>query len=96
MRAALVQLTSADHPHESAARLKALLPEAEADLVCTPEVTNMVAPRALLLERALPENQDPVLALLREEAARRGCWIAVGSLALRDGETGEWYNQCEQ
>jgi predicted amidohydrolase len=84
MRAALVQLTSADGPEGSLARLAPLLARAEADLVCTPEMTNMVAPRDLLLARALSEEEDPVLAFLREEAARRGLWIAVGSLALRD------------
>lgn len=89
MRAALLQMTSADDPAESLRRLLPLVGRAAdegADLLCTPEVTNMVAPRATLQARAVAEEADPVLCVLRGEAARRGVWIAVGSLALRDGD----------
>ncbi|TNC74275.1 carbon-nitrogen hydrolase family protein [Rubellimicrobium roseum] len=91
MRAALLQFTSGDDPEENLARLRPLVAQAAAggaQLLCTPEVTNCVAPRARLHEVATNEARDPVLAGLREEAARHGLWIALGSLAIRpdDGD----------
>ncbi len=89
MRAGLIQFTSSDEPRDNLARLRPLIAEAAvggAELLCTPEVTNCLAPRARLLEVATTEAEDPVLAGLREEAAMRGLWIAVGSLAVRTGD----------
>jgi len=89
MRAGLLQFTSSDDPRDNLARLRPLIAEAAGDgaqLVCTPEVTNCVAPRARLLEVATSEEEDPVLAGLREEAAARALWIAAGSLAIRTGD----------
>ena len=86
MRAALLQLSSTDDPAENLARLRPLVAEAAAggaEILCTPEVTNCVAPRARLLEVVSAEEEDPVLEGLREEAAMRGVWIAAGSLAVR-------------
>jgi predicted amidohydrolase len=91
MRAGLVQFTSSDDPQDNLARLRPLIAQAAmegAQLLCTPEVTNCVAPRARLREVATTQDQDLFLAGLREEAAMRGIWIAAGSLAMRadDGE----------
>jgi predicted amidohydrolase len=89
MRAGLLQFTSSDDPRDNLARLRPLIAEAAgqgAQLLCTPEVTNCVAPRPRLLEVATTEDADPVLAGLREDAAMRGVWIAVGSLAIRTGD----------
>ena len=89
MRAALLQLSSTDEPGENLATLRGMLAEARAggaDLACTPEVTNAVAPRDRLRALAVPEAQDPVLAGGREEAARWGMWVALGSLAVREGD----------
>jgi len=89
MRAALLQISSTDDPSENLARLRPMVAEAAeggADLVLTPEVTNCVAPRERLLAAARTEAEDPVLAGLREEAARRGLWIALGSIAVRTGD----------
>jgi predicted amidohydrolase len=86
MRAGLVQFTALDDPAANLARLRPLIAEAAAggaQLICTPEMTNLLAPRATLLARAVAEEADPVLAGLRAEAAARGVWIAAGSLALR-------------
>jgi predicted amidohydrolase len=88
MRAALLQFTSSDDPGDNLLRLRPLVAKAAASgaqLLCTPEVTNCVAPRARLQEVAVSEEEDPMLAGLREEAAMRGVWIAVGSLAIRGG-----------
>ena len=86
MRAALLQLTSSDEPAENLATLRRMLAEAAAggaEIACTPEVTNMVAPRERLLARAVPEDEDPVLEGVRDEAALHGLWVAAGSLAVR-------------
>jgi predicted amidohydrolase len=92
VRAALLQVTSGDEPEANLALLRPLVAEAAgrgAELILTPEVTNCVAPRARLLAVARPEAEDPVLAGLREEAAARGVWIGVGSLALKGDEGGD-------
>ena len=89
MRAALLQFTSSDDPADNLARLQPLIAEGAgvgAQLLCTPEVTNVVAPRARLQEVARPEEEDVVLQGLREEATRHGIWIAAGSLAVRTGD----------
>lgn len=89
MRAALLQLTSADEPEVTLRRLLPLVAEAAeggAQLLCTPEVTNLVAGRETLRRLARPEAEDPVLLALREEAAARGVWIAVGSVAVATGD----------
>jgi len=89
MRAGLLQFTSSDDLRDNLARLRPLIAQAAgggAELLCTPEVTNCVAPRPRLLEVATTEEEDPVLAGLREEAANRGLWIAAGSLAIRTGD----------
>ena len=90
MRAALVQFTSSDDPADNLARLRPMIAEGAgggAQLLCTPEVTNCVAPRARLQEVARAEEEDIVLAGLREQAARHGIWIAAGSLAVRTGDS---------
>jgi predicted amidohydrolase len=89
MRVGLVQFTSSDDPADNLARLRPMFAQAARDgaaLVCTPEVTNCVAPRSRLLEVAQPEDGDRVLEGLREEATRHGIWVAIGSLAVRSGD----------
>ena len=90
MRAALVQLTSSDDPERNLAATVAALREAEdggAHIALTPEVTNCVsASRTRQLEVLRTEDDDPTLAGLREEAARLGMWLLIGSLALKTNE----------
>ncbi len=89
MRAGLIQFTSSDDPADNLARLRPLVAAATrggADLICTPEVTNCVAPRSRLQSVALGEDEDVVLAGLCEEAAEHKVWIAAGSLAVRTAE----------
>jgi predicted amidohydrolase len=88
MRAALVQFTASDDPEDNLVRLLPLVEAAAArgaSLVCTPEMTNLVAPRETLREAARDEAGDPVLAGLRAAAVRGRLHLAVGSLALREG-----------
>ena len=90
MRAALLQLTASDAPAENLATTAAMVRAAAADgaeFVLTPEVTNCVsASRTRQNEVLRPEAEDPTLAGLREEAARAGIWLLIGSLALRTEE----------
>ena len=86
MRAALLQITSSDDPAENLAMLRSMLAQAArdgAEFVLTPEVTNCVSSSRARQRAVLrPEAEDPVLAGLREEAARLGIWILAGSLAV--------------
>jgi len=87
MRAALLQLSSSDDPLANLATVRGMMDEAAAagaDLICTPEITNCVtsnrAHQAAILRH---EEDDPVLAGLRDHAARLGRWLAIGSLGIR-------------
>ncbi|NDV02698.1 carbon-nitrogen hydrolase family protein [Pseudoroseicyclus tamaricis] len=87
MRAALCQMCSSDDPGENLAAARAMIAEAAAggaQLVCTPEVTNCVSTSRTQQEEVLRlEEDDPVLAGLREAAREAGVWLAIGSLALK-------------
>ncbi|WP_339948314.1 carbon-nitrogen hydrolase family protein [uncultured Albimonas sp.] len=87
LRAALVQTCASDVPEQNLAATSALIREAAAagaQLVLTPEVTNMVTfSRKLQAEVLKPEAEDESLAGYRALAAELGIWILVGSLALK-------------
>ncbi|MGF1659101.1 MAG: carbon-nitrogen hydrolase family protein [Rubrimonas sp.] len=90
MRAGLVQLTASDDPEANLPATEALIRKAAAggaQLVLTPEVTNIVtsdADRRRALLRL--EQDDPTLARLRAVAAELEIWLLIGSLALRTGD----------
>ena len=92
LRAGLVQITGSDDPAENAALIGAALETAAedgAELICTPEVSNMVSfNRDWQREALVDEDQDRTLAEAREVAAKAGVWISLGSLALqpKDGD----------
>lgn len=98
MRAALVQLTSGDDPGANLVVTRGMVAEAAAQgatLICTPEVTNCVS-QDRAWQRAVLRHQDddPTLAALRDDAARLGLWIAIGSLAIRtDDADGRFANR---
>ena len=93
MRAALVQMTSSDDPEENLRTARAFVREAAAEgagFVLTPEVTNCVSTSRTRQNEVLSfEAEDPTLAGLREEAARAGIWLLIGSLALRTDDRRE-------
>lgn len=98
MRAALLQLTSSDQPEENLATVREMMERAVAqgaDFILTPEVTNCVSTsRSHQNEVLHPEETDPVLAGLRQEAARYGVWLLIGSLALKtDDPDGRFANR---
>lgn len=56
---------------------------AGADMLFTPEMSGLLDRDRARAARSLhPEREDPVLAAVREAAARAGLWVHLGSLAL--------------
>ncbi|WP_296765993.1 carbon-nitrogen hydrolase family protein [Sediminimonas sp.] len=90
MRAALLQLNSGDDPAENLTATQARVRQAAAggaDLVLTPEVTNCVSTSRTRQHEVLsPEDDDPTLAALRDQACELGLWLLIGSLALKTGD----------
>ncbi len=90
MRVALVQLSSSDDPAENLPSTLEHIRNAAAagaEFVLTPEVTNCVSSNRSRQERVLArEEQDLTLNACRDEAARLGIWLLVGSLALKTGD----------
>ena len=98
MRAAIFQMTSGIDPAENAAAIveQAARARAEgADILLTPEMAGYLdrdRERAAATLRS--EVDDPVLAKVREAAARLGLWIHLGSLPLKDERSdGRWSNR---
>ena len=91
MRAALVQLSSGDDPAANLAVTRGYVAHAAAggaDLILTPEVTNIVSmDRAHQRAVLHPEATDPTLVALREDARTHGVWVLIGSLALTTDDT---------
>jgi predicted amidohydrolase len=82
-----VQLTSGREPADNLAAASKLIRSAKAqgaDLVMTPETTNMMEPRrALMFEKAAAEDQDASVAGFAALAAELKIWLLVGSFVLR-------------
>jgi len=87
VRAALVQLSVSDDPQANLGLVRDAVRQAVAGgagFVLTPEVTNCVSASRAHQHRVLShEEDDPMLALLRDEAARAGGWLLAGSLVLK-------------
>ena len=98
MRIALVQLTVTDDPLANLAATLGFVRQAHAqgaEFILTPECTNGLwsnrATQKAVLRR---EEDDPTLAALRDEAAKLGVWLLIGSLALLTGdEDGRFANR---
>jgi predicted amidohydrolase len=98
MRIALVQLTVTDDPVANLAATLGFVRQAHAqgaEFILTPECTNGLwsnrAKQKALLRR---EEDDPTLAALRDEAAKLGVWLLIGSIALLTGdEDGRFANR---
>lgn len=86
MRAGLVQLTVGDGPTANLAVTQARIAEAAAGgagFVLTPECTNLLSSsrdhqRSVMRH----EDQDETLAALRDQAAKAGIWLLIGSLGV--------------
>lgn len=87
MRAALLQIRSSDQPADNLVIVRSAIERAVADgagFVLTPEVTNIISmDRAHQQAVLTSEEQDIVLAGLRDTAAKLGIWVSIGSLAVK-------------
>lgn len=86
MRAGLVQLTVGDDPAENLPETVALVRAAVsggAGFILTPECTNALSSnRARKRDLFRHEEDDQTLAALRDEAARAGVWLLIGSIGV--------------
>ncbi len=58
-----------------------------ADLIMTPEVSDMMEPRRRLRqEKAQTEESHPMLAACRDLARETGAWLLLGSIVVRVGD----------
>ena len=86
MRIALYQAQTGIDPAANAAALVAAVEQAAAGgaaMQFTPEMSGLLdKDRERAAAQLRPEREDPVLAAVREAAARVGLWVHLGSLAL--------------
>jgi predicted amidohydrolase len=87
VRIALYQAQSGIDPDANAARLVEAVEQARAGgaaMLFTPEMSGMLdQDRERALGKARVEDEDRVLAAVREAAARAGLWVHLGSIAVR-------------
>lgn len=97
MRAAILQSCTGIEPAASAATIAAAIAEAAADgadMLFTPEMSGVLdRDRARAGRTIVAENDDIVLATVREAAAKAELWVHLGSLALRGGADGRFVNR---
>lgn len=95
-RAALLQMTSGIDPAANAATIVSAIDEARADgaaMLFTPEMSGLLDRQRERAEMNVRREQDDlVLAAVRDAAARAGVWVAIGSLAIVR-EDGRWANR---
>ncbi|MEJ7934131.1 carbon-nitrogen hydrolase family protein [Sphingobium sp. AN558] len=98
MRAALFQMTSGIDPVANAAAIAEMAARAKgegADMLFTPEMAGYLdRDRKRAAATLRNEQDDPVLAVVRDAAARQGLWVHIGSLPLKDERSdGRWANR---
>ena len=90
MKAALLQMTSGVDPGANAAVLAQSVARAAGEgaaMLFTPEMSGLLdLDRARAARSIVAEEDDAVLAAVREAAARAGVWVHLGSLAVKVGE----------
>lgn len=86
-RIGILQMTSGIDPAVNAATLVDAIRAAAAggaQMVFTPEMSGLIdRDRARGAVSIVPEDEDPVLAAVRQTAADAGMWVHLGSLAVR-------------
>ncbi len=87
MRAAILQMTSGIDPAANAGTLTDAVERAAAEgaaMLFTPEMSGLLdRDRARAARSIAREDDDRVLAAVRDAAAKAGIWVHLGSLALR-------------
>ena len=95
-RVAILQAQSGIDPAINATRLTAAVREAKAGgaaMLFTPEMSGMLdRDRERAMKTARSEDDDVVLAVVRDAAAEAGIWVHLGSLAVQ-GEGGRLANR---
>lgn len=90
MRAAILQSCTGIDPEVSANILTSAIAKASADgadMLFTPEMSGVLdRNRSRSAAVIVTEEEDRVLAAVREAAAKAGLWMHLGSLALRSGK----------
>ena len=88
MRAALLQMTTGIDPQTNLAGIVQAMQDAKAakaEMLFTPEMSGYLdRDRGRAAERVVAEEQDIVLAGVRQQARDLGLWVSLGSLAVRD------------
>jgi predicted amidohydrolase len=96
-RIALYQARTGIDPDLNARALVAAIGEAAAggaELLFTPEMSGLLdRDRKRAAPHLRTEAADPVLAAVRAAAAEAGIWVYLGSLAIRDEESGKLHNR---
>ncbi len=95
-RIALLQMTSGIDPLVNIASISEAISQAAgsgAAMLFTPEMSGLVdRDRERARRHVVAEQDNPLLPVVRDAAARHGIWVALGSLAvLRDD--GRWANR---
>lgn len=94
--AAVLQMTSGIDPAANADTLTEAIVSAReggAAMLFTPEMSGLLdRSRVRARERIVQEDDDRVLAAVRDAAARSGIWVALGSLAV-ERKDGRWANR---
>ncbi len=89
-KAACIQLTAASDHAPSLKVAEGLIRQAKAagaDLIMTPETTSLIeSRRAATIEKSLPEESHPGIALFSELAAELEIWLLAGSFGIGLGE----------
>ena len=87
MRIGVLQMTSGIDPAANARTLVDAIADAAGDgagMVFTPEMSGLLdRDRTRAAGSIVAEEADPVLAAVRDAAARAGVWVHLGSLAIR-------------
>lgn len=89
MKAALLQMTGGIDPLANTAVLTDAVAQAAGEgaaMLFTPEMSGLIdRDRARAARLIVSEENDRVLATIRDAAARAGIWVHLGSLAVRTG-----------
>jgi predicted amidohydrolase len=95
-RIAVLQVTTGIDPAANARTIVSAIGAAAsggASMMFTPEMSGLLdRDRARGSQHIVPEDQNPVLAAVREAAAGAGMWVALGSLAVARTD-GRWANR---
>ncbi|AMK17335.1 putative amidohydrolase [Sphingobium sp. MI1205] len=98
MRAAIFQMTSGIDPAANGEAIAMMVARAKAegaDMLFTPEMAGYLdRDRSRAAATLRSEADDPVLAQVRDAAAKHGLWVHLGSLPLKDERSdGRWANR---